>query len=118
MRRILRSAAILAMAGSLTACASLITGGPLIRPNEPTGYINLINNTGLNQNVVLISACSASTYGLNRLPDGYGIPAGGAYRFEVSAGCWDVGVGETMLGSEGYRRLTVPANTVVNLNVN
>jgi hypothetical protein len=116
MKRLLLACALGATALS-AGCASMITGGPLVRPNTATGYINIQNNTRLVQNVVLISACSASTYGLNRLPSGMGIRPGGSYRFQVSAGCWDVGVGETMMGNEGYRRISVPANTVYTLNV-
>ena len=58
---------------ALSGCADLVTGGPLIRPGEPLAAIRVVNATGSQLNAVLISACSASTYGLNRLPDGMDI---------------------------------------------
>ncbi len=103
----------LAGAGLLlaAACASdLLTGGPLLRDGEPVGAIDVANGSGGSINVVLISACSASTYGLNRLPSGAAIPAGGTYRFNVSAGCWDVAAGSTAAMVEGRQRLTVAPN--------
>ncbi len=106
MRMALAGAAVLMTA----ACAGMITGGPLIREGEPIGAIDVVNGSGAYVNVVLISACSASTYGLNRLPEGTGIPPGGSYRFTVSAGCWDVGAGSTSAMVEGYQRLTVAPN--------
>lgn len=61
------------------SCASdLVTGGPLVRPGEPVGAIDVANASGGQINVVLISACSASTYGLNRLPSNSAIPSGQA----------------------------------------
>jgi len=99
----------------LAGCASLITGGPLIRPGEPTGVIRVSNASPYMVDVVLISACSASTYGLNRLPDGYGIPPGRSYDFQVSAGCWDVGAGSVSGGGqEAYQRMQVQAGGGVN----
>lgn len=105
----------LAGAGMLLAasCASdLVTGGPLIRPGEPIGAIDVGNASGGQINVVLISACSASTYGLNRLPSGMAIPSGRAHRFEVSAGCWDVAAGSTSAMVEGRQRLNVAPGQV------
>lgn len=114
MKAILRVAAAatsIGLAGSLGGCASLITGGELIRPGEPTGSLQIQNVSGANAiDVVLVSTCSASTYGLNRLPSGYSIPPGGSYTFTVSAGCWDVGAGEVLSQNswtEGYARVTV-----------
>ena len=93
------------------SCASdLLTGGPLLREGEPIGAIDVGNASGGAINVVLISACSASTYGLNRLPSGSAIPSGGSYRFTVSAGCWDVAAGSTTAMVEGRQRLTVAPN--------
>lgn len=105
-------AALIAGALLLTAsCASdLVTGGPLVRPGEPVGAIDVGNASGGQINVVLISACSASTYGLNRLPSGMAIPSGGTYRFPVSAGCWDVAAGSTGAMVEGRQRLNVAPN--------
>jgi len=84
---------ILAVAALLGACSSMITGGELIRPGEPTGTIEVVNATSHVIDVVAISDCDASTYGFNRLPDGVGIPPGSSYQFTVSAGCWDVDAG-------------------------
>ena len=110
MKTLLRLAAVAAL-GATTACGSLLTGGPLIRPGEPTGSLEVRNVSRSNSiDVVLVSDCSASTYGLNRLPSGYSIPPGGSYTFTVSAGCWDVGAGEVLSQSswtEGYARVTV-----------
>jgi len=64
LKVMLIAAAVTLVAG----CESMITGGPLIRPGEPTGVIELVNNSGRTINAVAISSCSASTYGLNRLP--------------------------------------------------
>jgi hypothetical protein len=99
MKTIIQIAAIAALLAT-TGCASLITGGDLIRPGEPTGTIRVSNASSGAINVVLISDCGASTYGLNRLPAGQAIPRGGSYDFTVSAGCWDgaagiIGYGET-----------------------
>ncbi len=114
MKTLLRAvvaASIIGLAGGLGGCASLITGGELIRPGEPTGSLQIQNvSRGNSIDVVLVSTCSASTYGLNRLPSGYSIPPGGSHTFTVSAGCWDVGAGEVLSqGSwtEGYARVTV-----------
>lgn len=101
----------------LASCASdLVTGGPLLRPGEPTGAIDVGNASGGQINVVLISACSASTYGLNRLPDGTAIRAGGTHRFQVSAGCWDVAAGSTIAMVEGRQRLNVAPGQATRVN--
>jgi hypothetical protein len=111
-------AVLIAGALFLTAsCASdLVTGGPLLRPGEPVGAIDIGNASGGQINVVLISACSASTYGLNRLPSGMAIPAGGSYRVPVSAGCWDVAAGSTGAMVEGRQRLSVAPNRATRVN--
>ena len=110
------AAVIIGMAGSLGGCASLITGGELIRPGEPTGAIR-VNNVGAGViHVVLISDCNASTYGLNRLPSGTAIPSGRSYDFTVSAGCWDVAVGRVGYG-DVRERMTVPAGRVFTYSV-
>lgn len=98
--------AALICAALLAACAGMITGGTLIREGEPTGVIEVINGSQRNVDVVLISACSASTYGLNRLPSGTAIPPGRSYRFTVSAGCWDVGAGVVGYG-DAFQRMDV-----------
>jgi hypothetical protein len=86
----------------------MITGGELIRPSEPTGIIRVVNATGGNIDVVSISNCNASTYGLNRLPEGTVIPPGSSYDFTVSAGCWDVDAGSVGVG-EARQRMQVEA---------
>ena len=109
MRHLVRVSWAAALAAvSLAGCASMVTGGPLIRPGEPTGVIEVRNRTGGQVNVVLISDCNASTYGLNRLPDGMAIPNGGSYRFEVSAGCWDVDAGAIGVGEARQRMQVTP----------
>jgi hypothetical protein len=100
------------------ACASMITGGKLIRdPNAPTGVIVVQNGSSAPVNVVLISHCSASTYGLNRLPKDTEIPSGYSYRFTVTAGCWDVSAGSTYTSSEARQRMDVEANGGVRYTV-
>jgi hypothetical protein len=111
--------ATLAACGLLlsASCASdLVTGGPLLRPGEPVGAIDVGNASGGQINVVLISACSASTYGLNRLPSGMAIRSGGSYRFPVSAGCWDVAAGSTAAMVEGRQRLNVAPGQASRVN--
>jgi hypothetical protein len=67
---------------------------------------------------VLISTCSASTYGLNRLPSGTAIPPGRSYDFMVSAGCWDVGAGSVSGGGQqAYQRMQIQAGGGVNYTV-
>ena len=108
MRR-LSIAVLTAAAGiSLSGCESMITGGPLLRPGEPTGTIIVQNSTSGNIDVVLISECGASTYGLDRLPDDTVIGPGKAYSFTVSAGCWDVDAGAFGKG-EARQRMQVAA---------
>ena len=110
VRRALLGAAMLAAAG----CASLVTGGPLVRPGEPTGAIDFYNGSSSNITSVLISDCSASTYGLNRLPEGTIIRPGATYRFTVSAGCWDVmgGYGTATGYAAATNRIQVAAGRV------
>jgi hypothetical protein len=116
MRRFAPIALALSAAALLSGCASLITGGELIRPGEPTGGIAVHNQTRQPLGVVLISACSASSYGLNRLPQGVSIPQGRSYTFEVSAGCWDVDAGAIGVG-EARQRLSVSAGRITRYTV-
>jgi hypothetical protein len=108
MRRVTYAVLAVASGVLLSACESMITGGPLIRPGEPTGTIIVQNSTSGNIDVVLISECGASTYGLNRLPDNSAIAAGRSYSFTVSAGCWDVDAGAFGKG-EARQRMQVAA---------
>lgn len=107
MKRVGAISALLA----LTGCADLVTGGPLIRPGEPLAAIEVINLTGYRLDAVLISACEASTYGLNRLPSGASIPYRGSYTFTVSAGCWDVASGAIGVGDARGRIRVGPGQT-------
>lgn len=116
MRRIVCAVLAAASAVSLSACESMITGGPLIRPGEPTGVIEVANATSSTVDVVAISDCDASTYGFNRLPDGASIAPGRSYRFTVSAGCWDVDAGSIGKG-EARQRMQVAAGGGVRYTV-
>ena len=99
-----RAAVIAAGALGLTACSSdLVTGGPLVRPGEPLATLVVVNASNHDIDAVLISTCSASTYGLNRLPRDTRIPRGGVYEFTISAGCWDVDAGVIGVGEARQR---------------
>ena len=118
MKVLMRGALAAISVALLVGCASMVTGGPLIRPGEPTGTIRVSNASPYMVDVVLISACSASTYGLNRLPDGMAIPSGRSYDFTVSAGCWDVGAGSVSGGGqEAYQRMNIAPGGGVNYTV-
>ena len=104
-------AALLGIAITLSGCTSLVenfvTGGPLIRPGEPTGVIQVVNRTGYTLTSVLLAPCSAPSYGLNRLPSGARIAPGRSYTFRVSAGCWAVLAG--LAGQEARQDLQIRA---------
>lgn len=101
-------AALISAALACSGCANTdwIDGGPLIRPGEPTGFIDVVNATPRTVNAVLISNCNASTYGLNRISPSNPIYSGQTRRFTVSAGCWDVDAGSIGYG-EAKQRMTV-----------
>jgi len=101
-------AAFFLLALSFGGCASLITGGPLIRDNGPRGQIVIMNRSSTAVKSVLISHCSASSYGLNRLSKDAKISAGQSMSFTVSAGCWDVMAGNS--NGAPRRRLNVAAD--------
>ena len=117
MNIVLKSALALACVAVLSACSSLITGGDLIRPGEATGTIEVINNTGGTLDVVLISECDASTYGLDRMGDTEVIPHGASRAFTVSAGCWDVDAGAFGVG-EARQRMTVAPGGITQYTIN
>ena len=94
----------------------MITGGELIRPGEPTGTIEAINNTGGTLDVVLISECDASTYGLDRMAENEVISDGASRAFTVSAGCWDVDAGAFGVG-EARQRMTVAPGGITTYTV-
>lgn len=98
-------------AAALTAagCASLITGGDLIREGEPTVSFTFENVSNQPIDTVLISTCDASSYGLDRLPDGVVVGPGQSYRWTISAGCYDVMAGAVGYGSTPGKRIRVPA---------
>ena len=117
MQTVLRSAAALACIAVLSACSSMITGGDLLRPGEATSTIEVVNNTNNVIDVVLISDCNASTYGLDRLGETEVIPIGGSRAFTVSAGCWDVDAGTFAVG-EARQRMTVAPAGITRYTVN
>jgi len=118
MFKFIRAAAAVLAIAAVTGCASMVTGGPLIRPGEPTGIIRVSNGSRYMVDVVLISACNVSTYGLNRLPSGTGIAPGRSYDFTVSAGCWDVAAGSMSGGGQEAReRMHIPAGGGTNYTV-
>lgn len=104
-------AALMAITLILSGCTSFVddfvTGGPLIRPGEPTGTIQVVNRSGYTLTSILLAPCSASSYGLNRLPSGARVAPGRSYTFRVSAGCWAVLAG--LAGQDARRDLQVRA---------
>lgn len=103
---------ILVMAGAAAAvagCASLITGGDLIRPGEPTVQFTFQNTSNQVIDTVLISTCEASSYGLDRLPDGVAVGRGQSYTWTISSGCYDVMAGAVGVGSTPGQRIQVPS---------
>lgn len=103
--------ALMCIAITLSGCSSFVddfvTGGPLIRPGEPTGVIQVVNRSGYSLTSILLAPCSASSYGLNRLPSGVRVAPGQSYTFRVSAGCWAVLAG--LAGQDARRDLQVRA---------
>jgi hypothetical protein len=116
MRRSSFAVVAVVSAIALAGCEGMITGGPLLRPGEPTGVIEIVNATGMQVDAVAISDCDASTYGFNRLPDGASIAPGRSYRFTVSAGCWDVAAGAMGVG-DARQRMQVAAGGGVRYTV-
>ncbi|HEX8386793.1 MAG TPA: hypothetical protein VF576_11450 [Rubricoccaceae bacterium] len=112
----MRALALSLVLATLSGCAGLLTGGPLIRnAGDPTGVIVVANESNETVTSVLVSHCSVSSYGLNRLPRGTEIGPGQAYEFTVSAGCWDVLAGNG--GAEARQRMDVPAGSGVRYTV-
>ena len=105
-------AAALVGALSLSGCMSLITGGDLIREGEPMARFTFENRLQSQPfDTILISTCDASSYGLDRLPEGVVIRPGQSYSWDVSAGCYDIMVGNVGDGSTPGKRIRIPANT-------
>ena len=117
MTRLFRGAIAALLLTSVSGCMSLITGGELLRPGEPTGVIVVENASNVPIDVVLISDCNVGSYGLNRLPQGTEIAPGRSYTFTVSAGCWDVDAGTTYGGMEARQRMQVRAGSGVRYTV-
>ncbi len=118
MLNIYRGLAAMLFVVPLAACSgdAWITGGDLVEAGTSTGTIEVLNATSNQLNAVLISNCNASTYGLNRLPEGLAIPSGGSYQWTVSAGCWDVDAGTFGVG-EARQRMSVAAGGVTRYTV-
>lgn len=118
MNSVFRGAGATLILAALAACSaeSLITGGELIRAGEPTGTITVINGTSGHLDVITLSECAASTYGLDRLPDGVSVGPGQSYNFTVSAGCWDVDAGAVGVG-EARQRMSVAAGGITEYTV-
>ncbi|MBJ3785106.1 hypothetical protein [Devosia sediminis] len=108
--------AAMALATMTLAGCDTLTGGDLVRPGTTTGTLTIVNATYGNLDAIVMSECSAMSYGFNRLETGDYIPQGGARSFTVSAGCWDVGGGE-WAGVEGYKRVQVPAYGSMTLTI-
>lgn len=102
---------VVAVAGAaaLAGCASLITGGDLIREGIPTGTLVFENTSSQPIDTILISTCEAASYGLDRLPEGVTVYQGQRFEWTVSAGCYDVMAGAVGVGSTSGHRITVPA---------
>ncbi|MFW2342560.1 hypothetical protein [Brevundimonas sp.] len=109
----LKAGAVAAAMGlALSGCMSLITGGDLIREGEPMARFTFENRSqGQPIDVVLISTCDASSYGLNRLPLGVEVGPGQSWSWDISAGCYEVMVGNVGDGSTPGKRIRIPANT-------
>ena len=100
----------------LAGCSDRLEGRDRIASDTPLGTIQVVNTTDRPLATVLISACDASTYGLNRLRAGIRIPVGSAHRFPVPAGCWDIAGGTIGVG-DARGRVEVPAGEVYTFRV-
>lgn len=110
MKTVLKGVLALSMLAATSGCASLITGGDLIREGEPMARFVFENRSnGQPFDTILISTCDASSYGLDRLPDGVTVNPGQSYQWDVSAGCYDVMAGMVGQGSTSGERINIPA---------
>ncbi len=108
--RWLRAFLVVACVGLVSACKT-ITGGPLVRPGEPTGVLEISNGSRHTLTAAVQTDCSAMSHRLNRLPSGVTIPPGRSHRLTVSAGCRDVDTGlasGTMLHEACFRTRVPP----------
>ncbi|WP_370236514.1 hypothetical protein [Brevundimonas sp.] len=105
-------AAAVGMAVALSGCMSLITGGDLIRDGERMARFTFENRSdGQPFDTILISTCQASSYGLDRLPEGVVVRPGQSHSWDVSAGCYDVMAGNVGDGSTPGERIRIPPRT-------
>jgi hypothetical protein len=102
-------AGLVATGPVLAGCYGAL-GGELIRAGEPTGVLRIVNGSRRTITSVLISECRASSYGLNRMPDGSVLQPGQAWNVTVSGGCYDVMVGYGT--TTGYAAATQRLNVV------
>lgn len=110
MKRVLKGALALSLLAATSGCASLITGGDLVREGVPMARLVFENSSnGQVIDTILISTCDASSYGLDRLPNDVAVGPGQSYAWDVSAGCYDVMAGRVGQGSTPGQRINIPA---------
>ena len=110
MKMFVKGALALTLLAGAPGCASLITGGDLVREGEPMARFVFENRSnGQAFDTILISTCDASSYGLDRLPDGVTVMPGQSYSWDVSAGCYDVMAGNVGDGSTPGEKIQIPA---------
>ncbi len=80
----------------------------------------IFENTSSGQpfDTILISTCDASSYGLDRLPNGVTINPGESYTWDISAGCYDVMAGMVGQGQTPGERIQIPAGRTFVLEYN
>lgn len=116
LRTTFAALALTALAGCFGA-----DGGALIRAGVPTGNILVRNASHATITVVTVSQCDAMSHGFNRLPSGVTLSPGEAWRFTVSAGCYDVQAGYgwgTGYAVADFNNKYVPAGRTFTLTVN
>lgn len=110
MKMIVKGAVALSLLAATSGCESLITGGDLIQEGRPMARFVFENrSSGQPFDTILISTCDASSYGLDRLPNGVTINPGQSYEWDVSAGCYDVMAGMVGQGQTPGERINIPA---------
>ena len=102
MKSIIKGALALSLLAAMSGCASLVTGGDLVRPGEPMARFVFENRSnGQPFDTVLISTCDAA--------NGVTVMPGQSYSWDVSAGCYDVMAGNVGDGSTPGERINIPA---------
>jgi hypothetical protein len=106
-------AAVASLALFQGGCAGLM-GGELVRQGVATGTLRVINGSGSTITQVLISTCDASSYGLNRMPQGMVLQPRQSWDVTVSAGCYDImmGYGTATGYAAAVQKVTVNAGRV------